>query len=101
LVFSLGFSVLGVIGTVFLALAQFGSKLVVALLIGDWIVRLIRKEYNGSLFWPLLLGIFLFVIVHAIPILGTLVGIFVTLFGFGAIFLVIREWWEKRRTVSA
>jgi cytoskeletal protein CcmA (bactofilin family) len=99
-VYGIGFSAIGLAGAIFLALAQFGSKLVVALLIGDVILRLIRKDYSVSVFWPLLLGILLLTIVNAIPILGILVSLFAILFGSGAIWLVFRDWWQKRRATA-
>ncbi|MGB7540181.1 MAG: polymer-forming cytoskeletal protein [Anaerolineales bacterium] len=99
-IFSIGFSATGLVMALFLALAQYGSKLVVALLIGDWFLRLFRKDYSASSFWPLLLGILMMVLVDALPILGTLVGFCVALFGLGAIWLVFRDWW-KTRTVKA
>jgi cytoskeletal protein CcmA (bactofilin family) len=99
-VFGIGFSAIGLSGAVFLAIAQYGSKLVVALLIGDLILRLFRKDYSASSFWPLLLGILLMVFVDAVPILGTLVSFFVILFGLGAIWMIFRDWWMTR-TVKA
>ncbi len=99
-IFSIGFSATGLATAVFLALAQYGSKLVVALLIGDWFLRLFRKDYSASSFWPLLLGIVMMVMVDALPILGTLAGFFVALFGLGAIWLIFRDWW-RARTVKA
>jgi len=99
-VFSIGFSATGLATAVFLALAQYGSKLVVALLIGDWFLRLFRKDYAASAFWPLLLGIVMMVLVDALPIFGTLVGFLVIIFGLGAIWLIFRDWW-KTRTVKA
>jgi cytoskeletal protein CcmA (bactofilin family) len=99
-IFSIGFSATGLFMALFLALAQYGSKLVVALLIGDWFLRLFRKDYSASAFWPLLLGILMMVLVDALPILGTLAGFFVALFGLGAIWLVFRDWW-KTRTMKA
>jgi hypothetical protein len=96
-VFGIGFSAIGLAGIVFLSLAQFGSKLVVAMLIGDVLFRLIRKDYSASIFWPLLVGIFLLTLLNAIPILGILVSFFAILFGSGAIWLVFRDWWNKRK----
>jgi cytoskeletal protein CcmA (bactofilin family) len=98
LIFSIGFSAAGLATALFLALASYGSMLVVALLIGDWIIRLMRKDYSASAFWPLLLGIVLLVVVDAIPIFGTLVGLFVALFGLGAMWLVFRDWWKSHTT---
>jgi hypothetical protein len=95
-VFGIGFSAIGLSGAVFLAIAQYGSKLVVALLIGDLFLRLFRKDYSASSFWPLLLGILLMVVVDAVPVLGTIVSFFVILFGLGAIWLIFRNWWLSR-----
>ncbi len=99
-VFGIGFSAIGLSGAVFLALAQFGSKLVVAMLIGDVLFRLVRKDYSVNMFWPLLVGIFLLTMVNAIPILGFLVSLFAILSGSGAIWLVFREWWAQRRATA-
>jgi hypothetical protein len=96
-IFGIGFSAVGLSGAVFVAVAQYGSKLVVALLLGDWILRLFRKDYSASAFWPLLLGITLLVLVEAVPILGWMTGVFVICFGFGAIWLVFRDWWRNRK----
>jgi hypothetical protein len=99
-VFGLGYSALGLSGTVFMVLAQFGSKLVVALLIGDWLIRLMNKDYKGSPFWTLLLGVLLVTIFDAIPCFGWLFGLLAIIFGFGAICLSIREWWQRRKTAA-
>jgi cytoskeletal protein CcmA (bactofilin family) len=99
-VYGIGFSALGLAGAVFLALAQFGSKLVVAVLIGDVLFRLIRKDYSSSMFWPLLVGVLLLTVVNAIPILGILVSLFAILFGTGAIWIVFRDWWVQRKATA-
>ncbi|MBN1439874.1 MAG: polymer-forming cytoskeletal protein [Anaerolineales bacterium] len=95
-VFGIGFSALGLAGAVFLAVMLYGSKLVVALLIGDLILRLFRKDYSASCFWPLLLGILVMVFVDAIPVLGFLVSFIVILFGLGALWMIFRDWWRTR-----
>jgi hypothetical protein len=93
----IGFSAIGLATGVFFALFLYGSKLVVALLVGDWTLRLFRKDYSAGIFWPLLLGILAIVIADAIPCLGFLAGAVVIFFGFGAIWLVFRDWWQARR----
>jgi hypothetical protein len=95
-VFGIGFSAVGLSGALFLAVAQYGTKLVVALLLGDAFIRLFRKDYSASAFWPLLLGILMLVFVDAIPILGTVVSLFVALLGLGAIWILFRNWWQSR-----
>jgi cytoskeletal protein CcmA (bactofilin family) len=99
-VYGIGFSALGLAGAVFLAVAQFGSKLVVAMLLGDVLFRLIRKDYSSSMFWPLLVGVLLLTVVNAIPILGILVSLFAILFGTGAIWIVFRDWWVQRKATA-
>jgi cytoskeletal protein CcmA (bactofilin family) len=99
-VYGIGFSSLGLASAVFLALAQFGSKLVVGMLLGDVLFRLIRKDYSSSMFWPLLLGILILTIVNAIPFLGILVSLFAILFGSGAIWIVFRDWWTQRKAAA-
>ncbi len=99
-VYGIGFSSLGLASAVFLALAQFGSKLVAALLLGDVLFRLIRKDYSSSMFWPLALGILILTVVNAIPLLGILVSLFAILFGTGAIWMVFRDWWVQRKAVA-
>jgi cytoskeletal protein CcmA (bactofilin family) len=95
-VFTIGFSAVGLSGALFMALAQYGTKLVAALLIGDTFLRLIRKDYAASAFWPLLLGIVIIVLFDAVPILGTLISFFIALFGLGALWLVFRDWRQTR-----
>jgi hypothetical protein len=99
-ILSIGFSAGGLSMALFLVLAQYGSKLVVALLIGDWFLRLFRKDYSASAFWPLLMGILAIVMLDALPILGIMISCFVALFGLGAMWMVFRDWW-KSRTVKA
>lgn len=96
-VWGIGFSAVGLSGALFLAILQYGSKLVVAMLIGDSILRLFNKNYSASAFWPLLLGILLVVFVDAVPILGTVFSILMMIFGLGAIWLLFRNWWQTRK----
>jgi cytoskeletal protein CcmA (bactofilin family) len=99
-VYGIGFSSLGLASAVFLALAQFGSKLVAAMLLGDVLFRLVRKDYSSSMFWPLALGILILTVVNAIPFLGILVSLFAILFGTGAIWIVFRDWWVQRKAAA-
>jgi hypothetical protein len=56
------------------------------------LARLAPQAQNGSggKAWALVAGVFVYEIIRAVPILGWLVGVVVTLCGLGAIFLVIR-----------
>jgi hypothetical protein len=99
-VFGLGFSALGFAFTLFVLLITYGSKLVVAYLVGDWILREASPQTTEKPIWPLLLGVLLYVIVRGIPILGWLVGLVVTLLGLGAMWLRFQRWYNGRRTAT-
>ena len=66
---------------------NYGSKLVVSFLVGRWLVGKIAPQAAGSKVWPLLVGVVLYVFLSAIPFLGWLIGLVVTLVGMGAMWL--------------
>jgi hypothetical protein len=90
-VFGLGFSSLALVGTAFILLVKYGSKIVVAVLVGRVILEAAEPEPPAKDFWPLVLGVVLYVLLRAIPIVGWLVGFVATLVGLGAIALYLRE----------
>jgi hypothetical protein len=85
--FGIGFSGLAVVFTAFVLLINYGSKLVVSYLVGRWLVSKIAPQSAGSKVWPLLVGVVVYVILRAIPILGWLIALVVTLVGMGAMWL--------------
>jgi hypothetical protein len=79
---SLGFSI-------FLLLVFYVSKVIVAYLFGHLILERLLPKAAVYRIWPLLLGLFLYVLVRAIPyFVGSLVAFAATLFGLGAFWLV-------------
>lgn len=84
----------------FLVAVAFITKAVVSFQLGRLILGRIREPWGASRVWPLVLGVVLFSIVRAIPILGWWIGLIVTLFGLGALWLM---GWEtlSRRAVPA
>lgn len=90
-VFGLGFSSLALVGTAFVLLVKYGSKIVVAVLVGRAILEAAEPEPPAKDFWPLVLGVVLYVLLRAIPIVGWFVGLAATLVGLGAIALHLRE----------
>lgn len=88
-VFGIGLALWGLLFTVFQLLVSWGSKLVVAYLVGRWLLGRISRDSKPSAVVALLLGVVIYVILRAIPILGWLVGAVATLIGLGAIWLLI------------
>ncbi|MBI3244595.1 MAG: hypothetical protein HYZ49_20130 [Chloroflexi bacterium] len=91
-IFGVGFSTLSLAFTVFTLLVSYGSKLVVAYLVGKVIVKAFAPQAPDNKWWPLVAGVTLYVLFRAIPLLGWLVGIAVTLVGVGAMWLLFRQW---------
>ena len=91
-VFGLGFSSLGLAFALFMFVIQYGSKLIVSHLGGKWLLKRLSPAYAEHRFWPLILGILIYVPLNGIPVLGWLIGLVTTLIGLGAIWLLYREW---------
>jgi cytochrome b561 len=127
-VLGIGFSLLGLAFTIFWLSVSYLSKVVVAYLVGRWIVDSLSRREERPLEpvappgevgaepaprrdiegrspaqdgWALVVGVVIYVVLRAIPILGWLIGAVVTLFGLGAILMALRDWWRERRGVSA
>lgn len=86
----LGFSSLAVIFSLFSLIVSYISKLVASYLLGLLIMKVIAPTSENR-WWPLLIGVSLYVLIRAVPILGWLVAVIATILGLGAIFLVIRD----------
>ncbi|MBI5291171.1 MAG: polymer-forming cytoskeletal protein [Chloroflexi bacterium] len=95
-VFGVGFSGLGLAFAAFAALVSYGSKIVVSFLGGRLILQRLAPQYAERKFWPLAVGVVIYVILRAIPFLGWLFGVAVTIIGVGAMWLLFREWRASR-----
>jgi cytoskeletal protein CcmA (bactofilin family) len=80
--------------TSFGLLLSYGSYLVLAIWIGQLILGRIRPAWGAGRVAPMILGLFLIVLLAAIPILGPVVRVVTVLLGFGAIALTL---WEALR----
>ncbi len=69
------------------------AQVVVSYLAGRWIVARLRPGQEPGRIWPFVIGLILFVILTAIPILGGLIGLIVALLGLGALWV----WFSSRR----
>jgi len=85
----------------FLIAVAYLTKIVVSFLVGRMILQRIREPWGAGRVWPLVLGVVIFALVRAIPILGWFIGLIVTLFGLGALWLMSLEAIRRRRAVPA
>jgi hypothetical protein len=95
-VFGLGFSGLGLAFAVFSFLVEYGSKVVVAYLIGFVLVQRLTPRYAENRVVLLVAGVVVYMIIRAIPLVGWLAGILAALVGVGAMWLMFRDWQASR-----
>ena len=88
-----------VLGLVFLAFffAVFTvSKIVAAFMFGKWLMKVVFRQTEEKVWLDLLVGVFLFVVIRAIPVVGWLAGLAATLIGAGAFWLA----WNNRKIAA-
>jgi cytoskeletal protein CcmA (bactofilin family) len=90
-VWGVGFASLGLAFWVSLLFVSFGTKVIVAYLIGLLILRRLAPKANQYLILPLLLGLFLYVLLASIPYFGWVIAVLVNSIGLGAAWLTYRE----------
>ena len=103
IVMSLGFSSLSLLFSTFLLFVFHISKVVIAMLVGLWIVKWLAANMTPMRqnILALVIGSILYVFFRAIPLLGWFVALAAILIGTGAIWLVFQEWWKSRRQGAA
>ena len=100
-VFGLGFSGLGVAFTTFTLLVSYGSKILVSYLAGKLILQKLAPQAAENKYLPLVVGVVLYVLVRAIPLLGWIVAVIVTLVGVGAIWMTFQDYRRSVQPVAA
>lgn len=85
----------------FVLTTSFITKIAVSLLGGKLILEKINPSLANHKFWPLALGIVLYAVLRAIPVLGFLIEVVVVLLGLGALWMLLTDWWKNRQTASA
>jgi hypothetical protein len=90
-ILTVGFSSLGLVLAAFGLLVSYGSKLVVAFIVGRLLIRWLAPKYENQLIWSMVVGIFLYTFLRSIPFFGFVIGVFVTLIGIGAMWLTYRD----------
>ncbi|HMD87973.1 MAG TPA: polymer-forming cytoskeletal protein [Anaerolineaceae bacterium] len=84
-------SALGLALAIFTLLVTYGSKLIVAYLVGSWIVNSLFPQATHVPVWSMLLGVAVYVFLSSIPVLGFLIAFVVIIIGLGAIWLTFRS----------
>jgi cytoskeletal protein CcmA (bactofilin family) len=78
---------LGLALTIFTLLVTYGSKLIVAFLVGTWIVNSLFPQATHQRVWSMLFGVVVYVLLRSIPILGVIIAFVVIIIGLGAMWL--------------
>jgi hypothetical protein len=73
------------------------TKVVVSFLGGRLILARLKPDWAEGRIWPLVVGVVLFVVITAIPVLGWLVNRVVELLGLGALCLLGYDIYRQRR----
>jgi hypothetical protein len=71
----------------FLLFVAFLSKIIVAYLVGSLILERVYPQGNEFRLWPFLLGLVLYLIICAIPVLGWVAALLATFLGLGAVWM--------------
>ena len=95
--FLIAFSAFFMITALFMILTNLVSKIVVAYMVGSWLIGVLSKNPVSGRIMPLVVGLILYLILGYIPFVGWFVRYLVTLFGSGAIYLTLRNWWHDRK----
>jgi len=99
-VFWIGTSGLVMVASIFTLVVVYGSKIVVAYLLGEMVVS--RSHLNRSHLnvLALLFGIAIYMLLRLIPVVNVIVGILATLLGMGALVMAIKHRPKKISTVE-
>jgi hypothetical protein len=87
--FVAAFAGFGLVVTGFTGLVLWGAKVIVAALIGKLVLQRLARDYAENTILAFVLGLLLFEIVAAIPILGFVVTVFTILLGLGALWYLV------------
>jgi hypothetical protein len=87
----IGYSSLGLGFSIFTLFVFYGSKIIVAYLVGVVILKRVSQKAIDHRVLVLCLGLVLFVLLSAIPYFGWVISVLVTILGLGSILLVFRD----------
>jgi hypothetical protein len=93
----LGLLLLLALVVAFVLVVSWLSRIVVSIWLGRLILQRIKPDWANHRIWPLLIGLIIIVLLSTVPILGGLVGLLISLWGLGAVWL----WWRARTDTTA
>jgi cytoskeletal protein CcmA (bactofilin family) len=88
-------------GFSFSLLWRYVTTIVISLFLGQMIFRAFNSPAEQNRWWPVVLGVVIFVIVTAVPVLGWLVKLVAVLFGLGAFWIWLLDVLGGREAVPA
>ncbi len=84
----------------FVLFTAFVSKLAISLLAGKLILGKLNPKVAQNKFWPLAIGIILFAILQALPVIGLVTQVITVLIGLGAAWILLDEWRKQRQNLA-
>lgn len=90
-IFLIGIALIILTLTVFGILAMYISKFVLVYWAGGFVLNKFKFGGKNKEVWSLVTGIFLFIILSAIPVFGWIMGVLVSLIGIGAIWYTLQK----------
>lgn len=94
---ALGGIVMGAVTFSFNIIWAYVTKIIISLLLGQMVFRFFKSTAAEHNWWPMLLGVFIFFVITAIPLLGWLITLITVLLGLGALWLWGRDWLRARK----
>jgi cytoskeletal protein CcmA (bactofilin family) len=94
---ALGGILTGTAGLSFSITWAYLTRIAVSVLVGRLIFQQLEASLADHRWWPMVLGVSIFVGITAIPVLGWFIKVAVTIFGLGAIWLWGRAWLSAYR----
>ncbi len=80
----------------FVLVVAFVAQIIVSTLGGQLILARVRPEMTEQKYWPLVVGVVIYALLAAIPVVGLFVWLIVTLFGLGALWYLGRQKFAKQ-----
>lgn len=100
-VFSVGTVLLITLAVLASLIGTYLVKIVAGYFAGRWLLNRIKPSLAEHRVYPVLIGVFIIALVVAIPFVGWLFSLLITLFGLGALFLLTRDRLSGSRTPAA
>ncbi len=88
---ALAYAALGLFLAALWFVVAYGTKLIVAYLVGAWLFEKIIPKKSVPGFVALATGVLVYVLLYSIPMLGWVLGVLVTSWGLGALWLAYRK----------